>query len=214
MIRYLGSDFLRSQRWAAPTVTYLVVVAISNWDRAPLLSTYAITSTILMLAAIWLTFLVLGCEDPVQEAITQTAVGSDRRLLAGKLTVAYLAAAALGGAAVIWPLVARSYQPPLAASPVLEGLGAHLVTALAGVGVGVFAQRLIRRLGWVVLFSAGIGLMEVLVPHCPPARDLLVLFEADHPRRITATIVTVAAETGAATVLLAYAAYLLPRRYR
>lgn len=214
LVRYLVADLARSQHWVAPGLVYVVVVVISNTNHASVLSTYAATAVLLFFASTWLSYSALGTEDPTQSSITVATVGDDRVVYATKLAVCWTAALVLGTIATLWPLVVRSYTPPLDPPAVLEGWVAHALTALFGVAVAGVGRHLVRRLGWMVLLCCGVGLAEVRVPHLPPVHDLLSLFDSDHPHGLPSGLAVTSAETVALFMLLAGASFSLPRRYR
>lgn len=178
LLRYLGADVLRSQRWVAPLLAYLGGVAIFNVAGGPLLTTYADTATVMLPVSVWLTVVVANSEDPVQAAVTAVTVGGGGRLRLGKLLTAWAACGLLTAVAVMWPLVVRSYAGPATAGDVAAGVAAHLLVALFGAGVGSLGMRdVLPRTGWTVLVAASLCLADVLLPHAPPTRRILELFD-------------------------------------
>jgi hypothetical protein len=180
LLRYLAADTLRSQRWLAPLLAFLVAVAIiAPSDTSPLLPTATLTAVALLPVGLWLTVVVNHSEDPVQVLITVVTIGNATRVRLAKLLAAYLACCVLTVVAVIWTLTTTEdpLTPGLLTAVTLE----HLVTALTGVGLGALISRpLLTRTGWIVLLGTGIALAEVLVPHLPPANPQLSTF-GDHP---------------------------------
>jgi hypothetical protein len=205
---------VRSQRWVAPLLAYVVVVVVSNANHASLMSTYAGTATFLFFAAVWFSFVALGCEDPVQATVTTVTMGSDQTVYATRLFVCEVGGLGLAMFATVWPLVVRSYAPPLHPSQVPEGLVAHAITASFGVSVAAVARALVTRPGWVMLVGCGLGLLEIRVPHMPPVRQVLATFDADHPHAVASSLAATCAETAVISVLLSAAAFLIPRPFR
>jgi heme/copper-type cytochrome/quinol oxidase subunit 3 len=178
LVRYLGADVVRAQRWVAPLLAFLGGVAIFNVAGGPLRTTYADTATLLLAVSVWLTVVVVNSEDATQAAITAVSVGGDTWLRLGKLVTAWLGCAVLTGVALLWPLVVHSYTGRATLGDVVAGAVAHLLVGAFGVAVGSFGMRaVLPRAGWTVLFATGIGLADVLVPHAPPARRILELFD-------------------------------------
>lgn len=178
LVRYLGADVLRSQRWVAPLLAFLGGVAIFNVGGGPLLTTYADTATVLLPVSVWLTVTVLNCEDPVQAAVTSVTVGGDTRLRLAKIATAWAGGAVLTTVAVLWPLVVHSYTGRATAADITAGGAAHLLVALFGAGVGSLGMRaVLGRAGWTVLVTTVLGLADILVPHAPPTRRILELFD-------------------------------------
>lgn len=55
LLGYRLASLARSQRWAAPSVLFVVVIAVAAWnDAGPLLSLYGVCSATLLAAATWL----------------------------------------------------------------------------------------------------------------------------------------------------------------
>lgn len=205
LVRYLLADTARGQRWIAPVLAFLASVVTLDASGGPVLPDYAATSVTLLPAVLWLTVVVNHGEDPVQADITATTAGGTTRLAAAKLATAFLGALALAVLALGWPLLVGAHPT---ARAIAAGAAAHCLTALAGVGLGALASRpVIRRTGWAVLLGVALTLAEILVPHCPPAAQLLTVL--DHPTGpLTPPLLLLAAQTAALTAT----AILLARR--
>ena len=66
---------------------------------------------------------------------------------------------------------------PTTAKDVIAGFCAQIITALMGVTFGAICSRpIIHRRSWSVLLGVLLGMATVLIPHGPPTRQLLVLF--------------------------------------
>jgi hypothetical protein len=160
------------------------------------LSVWAFSTALLLAVAIWLTVSVLSTVDPAQAAVLIVAAGSPRVRLAGLLT-AYAGTVPLAAFAVVWPLVV---QHPFTAAGVVAAVVAHLLTGLAGVAIGALLSRpVLARRAWAVLAGVVAVLVEVVVPHAPPARQVLELFDRDHPGAFAGPL----AATAVQTILLA-----------
>lgn len=178
LLLYVGADVLRSQRWVAPLLAFLAGVAAFNVAGGPLLTTYADTATVLLPVSVWLTVVVANSEDPVQAAVSAVTVGSDSRLRLGKLLTAWTGCVAVTAVAVLWPLLAHSDSGAATAGDVAAGIGAHLLVALFGVAVGSLGMRsVLDRAGYTVLVATVLCLADVLIPHAPPTRRVLELFD-------------------------------------
>lgn len=208
LVRYLVSDALRGQRWIAPVLVFLAATGTLAAPGATVLPDYAATSVVLLPATLWLTVVVNNSEDPVQADITVVTAGGRTRVMLARLAVAFLGALPLVAVGLGWPLVVGSRA---SGSALAVGAAAHLLTALAGVGLGALVSRpVVRRTGWAVLLGVGISIAEVVVPHCPPAGQLLSLL--DDPRHhLTSALLVLAGQTAALTVLAVLAAYRLAR---
>lgn len=208
LVRYLVSDALRGQRWIAPVLAFLAAVGTLDASGGAVLPDYAATSVVLLPVTLWLTVVVNNSEDPIQADVTVVTAGGRARVMLAKLAVAFLGALVLALVALGWPLLtgSRASGPALAA-----GATAHLLTALAGAGLGALTSRpVIRRTGWAVLLGVSLSIAEVAVPHCPPAGQLLSLL--DNPaRHLTAAMLVLAGQTAALTMLAVLAAHRLAR---
>lgn len=209
LVQYLAADALRSQRWVAPLLAFLAGVAVFNVAGGPLLTTYADTATVLLPVSVWLTVVVANSEDPVQAGITAVTVGGDLRLRLVKLLTAWSACAVVTAVAVLWPLLARSYAGRATGGDVAAGVAAHLLVAAFGVAVGSLGMRgVLGRVGYTVLTAAALCLADVLVPHAPPTRRILELFDDG----AVGGLVPVALATAVLSVALIGASLVIARR--
>jgi hypothetical protein len=208
LARYLASDVLRSQRWAAPLLAYLAAVAIiAPSNRGPLVPTLTMSAAALLPVALWLTAVVNQSEDPVQAHITGVIIGSPTRLRLAKLGTAYLGCLVLAAAATVW-VVAESADRVTGPGLAL-GAVEHLTTALAGVGLGALISRpVLTRTGWTVLAGVGVALAEVLVPGVPPLHPMLLTFGEHPPVQPWGPLLVITGES----VLLAAVAILAAHR--
>jgi hypothetical protein len=111
-----------------------------------------------------------------------------------KPLVAFVMAMALGVVSLIAPPLASSSG--VTAVDLLAGLAAQLLTALTGVALGALCSRpLVIKRAWSVLLGAGICLATVIVPHCPPTRQLLVLFNRSGEFSLGLPVLVIALET-------------------
>lgn len=174
LVRYLMADALRGQRGVAPVLSFLLAAAVLDVRTGAVLADYGATAVVLFPVALWITVLVSGSEDAVQSAITTVSAGGAGRVLAARLLCAYLVTWPLALVALAWPVILGNTP---SAATILAGLVAHLSNALAGVALGALISRpVIRHSAWSVLLGTFIVLVELVVPYCPPARQLLTLF--------------------------------------
>jgi len=194
LLRYVASDAFRSQRWMAPLVCFLALEAVIDAGTGPVLPTYAVSATALLFIATWLAVVVSNNEDPIQHTITAVTTGSAHRVRVAKLAVAYAGAVVLGAMALIAPPLVSSQRATF--TEIASGAGAHVVTALAGVGFGALCSRpVIRRRAWAVLVAVVVCLADVVIPNCPPSQQLLVLFNQSRPHHLPLGVLALAAET-------------------
>lgn len=194
LVRYVGRDVYRSQRWVAPLICFAAIDAIIGAQTGSALPSYAIGAAALLFVAIWLTVVVINNEDPVQQSITEVCAGSQTKLRSSKLAVSFLLAVALGVLGMIAPTVIASSAPT--AEEVVAGISAQIITALTGVAFGAICSRpIILQRSWSVLFGILLGLATVLIPHGPPTRQLLVLFNETGHLALGLPVLAIGAET-------------------
>jgi hypothetical protein len=176
LLRYVGRDTLRSQRWVAPLLCFGAIDAIIGAQSGSVLPSYAIGAAALLFITIWLTVVIVNNEDPIQQSITEVcAGGSQTKVRISKLGVSLLIAVSLGVLGMIAPTVTSTSETTI--KEVIAGISAQIVTAMVGVTFGALCSRpIIRRKSWSVLFGVLLGMATVLIPHGPPTRQLLVLF--------------------------------------
>jgi hypothetical protein len=175
LIRYVGRDTLRSQRWAAPLLCFAAVDAIIGAQTGSVLPSYAIEAAALLFITTWLTVVVVNNEDPIQQSITEVCARSQTKVRISKLAVSLLIAVVLGALGMVAPAILSG--SPTTAKEVIAGFCAQIITALMGVAFGTLCSRpIIHRRSWSVLLGVLLGMATVLIPHGPPTRQLLVLF--------------------------------------
>src|ERR1700722_15956469 len=193
-LRYSCRDTLRAQRWVAPLVSFAAIDAIASAQTGSLLPTFAATATALLFVGTWLTVVVVNNEDSIQQAITESCVGSRSKLRVAKLVLAFLATAMLGILGMIGPVLSLSSK--VIPRELTAGLCAHLITSVAAVALGALCSRpLVRRLAWSVLFAILICLATVIIPGAPPTRQLLVLFNETGSFALAGPLLLIGAET-------------------
>ncbi len=210
LVRYVAADALRSQRWMAPLLCLLGIDAIILAGSGSVLPTYAVSAVSLLFVTTWLTVVIVNVEDPLQEAVTAVAAGGHGRVRIAKLVVAYLGGSALALVALVAaPLVTVDGA---SIGNVAAGVGAHLVTILAGVAVGALCSRpVVTRTAWAVLAGFAVCLVDVVVPGFPPGRQLLELFGESHVHELALGLAGIAAETALLTIVLVAAAQRITR---
>jgi hypothetical protein len=194
LVRYLASDVLRGQRWAAPMLAYLVALMIITPTFGPVLPTYAMSAAALLPMGMWFTVVVFHSEEPAQAAITMVTAGGLNRVWPAKLVMALVGCVVLGLAALTWITATTSDH----VTPARVGIGAlaYAINALAGVAAGTLVSRpVMPKLAWTVLLGVGICMAELLVPYAPPVNAMLHLYDTgDGPNSFGALLI-IAAET-------------------
>jgi hypothetical protein len=211
LVRYHASDALRSARWVAPGVLFVIITVSGTAVGGTALGGYGLTATALLPIAIWLSVAVLNTEDPVQEAITTATAGGSFLVRLAKLTVALLGCLVLTVFGVAWPLLTGH---PATVGDVFAGAVAHLLSSLAGIAVGSLLSRpLLRTPAWAVLIGVAVFMIEILVPGFPPVRPIAVSFsDAPHvASSLVGILALVALETVVGATMLIGLGYVLAR---
>ncbi|CAM5479868.1 ABC transporter OS=Streptomyces alboniger OX=132473 GN=CP975_28095 PE=4 SV=1 [Streptomyces alboniger] len=179
LLRYQSALLVRSQRWLAPVILYAVFLGVGVQSGQPVLDSLAYAAAALLPVAAWLVRICAGNEPVAARACTAAAAGPARAHLAALLT-AFLAATALGAAAVLAVTAISDAASTNGRLPVprlgagAAGLLAMLVSALLGTAVGALTN-------WPLLRSAGkavpamlLGALLLLVTTGSPAKSVLV----------------------------------------
>jgi hypothetical protein len=211
LLSYVGRDTFRSQRWVAPVLCFAAIDAIVGAQTGSVLPSYAIGAAALLFVATWLTVVVVNSEDPVQQGITEVCAGGQTKVRLAKLVVALLAAITLGILGMIAPTIISSSRTTF--KEVAAGISAQVITACMGVTFGAVCSRpIVRRRSWSVLLGVLLGMATVLLPHGPPTRQLLVLFDETGHVALGPPIVAIGAETLLLAALLTGWSLRLARR--
>lgn len=175
LMKYVGRDTLRSQRWVAPVLCFAAIDAIIGAQTGSVLPSYATGAAALLFIATWLTVVIINNEDPIQQSITEVCSGGQTKVRLSKLTVSLLIAVVLGVLGMVAPTIVSG--SPVTVKVAIAGICAQLITAVTGVTFGAICSRpIIRRRSWSVLLGVLLGMATVLIPHGPPTRQLLVTF--------------------------------------
>lgn len=168
LVRYLGSDLLRSQRFLLPVFLYFLVLApLLNGDPGPPPQLWILTAVVLYPVSCWLAVTVANTEDPVQRQVTITAAGGPGRVAAGVLLTCLLADLVLVAVAVGWPMLTTRYAFP--AEAVAAGVFANVGVAATGTAVGLLCARpVMHSVGWSAVAGGGALFITGAQPWLPP----------------------------------------------
>jgi hypothetical protein len=168
LVRYLGSDLLRSQRFLLPMLLYVGLLApLLAGDPEPSPQLWTFTALVLCPVSCWLAVTVANTEDPVQRQVTIAAVGGPTRVAIGVLVTCLLADAVLVAIAMCWPLLSSSYAFP--GHAVMAGLLAHVAVAGTGTAAGLLCARpVLHGIGWSAIAGGGTMFVAVTQNWLPP----------------------------------------------
>jgi hypothetical protein len=118
-------------------------------------------------AGAWLTIATVNAEDPTQRSITVVNAGSQGRVLAAAMCVAFAECALISVIGLLYPLTSGHH--PMSVAVLVVGLVAELTGGLSGMAVGLVCSRLvIRRAGWSVVTGLLATFVLLLIPGMPP----------------------------------------------
>ena len=194
LVRYVGSDSAPITAVGGTHALLPAIDAIIGAQTGSVLPSYAIGAAALLFIATWLTVVIVNNEDPIQLSITEVCAGSQTKVRAVKLAVSLMIAVGLGVLGMIVPTVLTT--SPMAIKEVIAGLCAQVITAVMGVALGAICSRpIIRRRSWSVLLGVLLGMATVLIPHGPPTRQLLVLFDETGRFALAGPVLLIGVET-------------------
>lgn len=175
LLRYSVATMLHAQRYLAPVLLFLGLVAMfSTNDSGPLAPVYSSCGAAMLLCATWFTIALINGEDPTHRAITIVAVGRSSKVLLGSVLVAVLSCAVLSFAGLLLPLLFGTH--PLGANDLLIGIEAQFIGTSVGIAIGLLCSRLVlRRQGYALILALALVLVLVFVPGMPPVNVMLDL---------------------------------------
>lgn len=181
LVRYMFTVLLLSQRYLAPLLLFLGLVAVlTSSDTGPLAATYAPVAGSMLLCSVWLTMTLIGLEDQPHRSIVVVSVGSHLRTLLATVGAAAVWCLLLTAAGLMLPLMFGTHTPGLADLEL--GTEAQLTCAFTGMAIGLTCSRLVfRRQGYAlvlalvlllaVLLGKGISPVNIMLTHLQNASD-------------------------------------------
>ncbi|MDT0453497.1 hypothetical protein [Streptomyces hesseae] len=179
--RYALADYLRSQRFLPQLVAYLGFLAVLYAVQGSVLPGYGASAAALLPVGVWLTLSLHNTEDPLQATVTLINAGGRLRVMLGKTCASLAGVLALGGAALIWPMVSsgRLHTP----ADLATGLMAHLICALTAVALGTCCARpLIERQGYAFATALVLSLIALVGRLVTPVNQTIRLLSSAPPR--------------------------------
>ncbi|RKE20806.1 ABC transporter [Streptomyces sp. TLI_171] len=164
LTRYHLELLVRSQRWLAPGLAYVVLMGlgVSGGDEA--LSAAAFSAGLLVPLTAWLTRGAVTAEPPQSRACLVAAAGW-RQVHLSALLAGALAGLALGGPGLAVVLLVGSGASGAALG---AGAAATAVCVLSGAAVGAVCNRPVVVGAYAVPLGLGAVVAVLLVPGSPP----------------------------------------------
>ncbi|MDN5861764.1 MAG: hypothetical protein L0H84_24450 [Pseudonocardia sp.] len=178
LIHFRLSTLLHSQRYLPPALLFLAVLAVGTVNSSgPLLPVYALCAGAVFISAAWLTVVLANIEGPEHRAITVISAGGSRAPLVATIAVALAGCVVLTVVGLLLPLAWGTHSPT--AAELAVGVGAQLICACAGVGIGLLCSRLvITRPGYSLLTALALVMLTLLAPAIPPVNPVLRLLSS------------------------------------
>jgi hypothetical protein len=181
LVRYQFTVLLLSQRYLAPLLLFLGLVAVlTSSDNGPLTATYAAVAGAMLPCSVWLTMALIGLEDQPHRSIVVVSAGRDLRVLLATIGTTAVWCVLVTGAGLMLPLMSGTHQPGLA--DLALGTTAQLTCAFTGIAIGLVCSRLVfRRQGYAlglaltlllaVLLGKGISPVNIVLTHLQNAPE-------------------------------------------
>ena len=202
LVRYMFTVLLLSQRYLAPLLLFLGLVAVlTSSDTGPLAATYAAVAGAMLVCSAWLTMALIGLEDPSHRSIVVVNAGSHLRVLLGTVGAVAVWCLLLTAAGLVLPLMFGGHTPHLA--DLVVGTEAQLTCAFAGMAIGLVCSRLVfRRQGYALVCALVLLLAALVGKGVSPVNILLTrLQNVSNPKDVLASAgVQLAAATALLTV--------------
>jgi len=173
LVRYLFTVMLLSQRYLAPLLLFVGLLAVlTSSDSGPLAATYGSAAGGMLVCSVWLTMGLIGLEDQTHRSVVVVTAGSHLRVLLGSVGTAALWCLPLTAAGLVLPLLFGSHTFTFADA--VLGTEAQLTCAFTGIAIGVLCSRLIfRRQGYALLLALVLLLAVLLAKGVSPVNVLL-----------------------------------------
>ncbi|MFJ4789648.1 hypothetical protein [Streptomyces sp. NPDC088794] len=214
LVRYMFTMMLLSQRYLAPLLLFVGLLAVlTSSDSGPLAATYGSAAGAMLVCSVWLTMALIGLEDRTHRSVVVVTAGSHLRVLLASVGTAVLWCLPLTAAGLVLPLAFGSHTFTFADA--VLGTEAQLTCAVTGIAIGVVCSRLIfRRQGYALLLALILLLAALLAKGVSPVNALLADLQnasaATHLLGSTAVLLTIS--TGVLTVAVATTQAISVRR--
>jgi hypothetical protein len=158
--------YTRAYLAIAPTLGGLVVLALLyGGGVAEASEAYGVSGIVLFPVFAWQTKIVLDGEPDVQRRLTRVAVGSADREIAGGLLAALACAVPTTALALALPWILGGIKVGHVGLAVglLVGLWVHVLSAVAGVALGVWSSRSMSRTAGIAVCVLAAGSVLTIV---------------------------------------------------
>ncbi|MEO2203971.1 hypothetical protein ABGV42_09480 [Paenibacillus pabuli] len=157
---YLLRHYIRSQKYFAPVVMYVIaMLLIYSYRPNPIADSYSVTAMLLFFGSAWLGLSVMNAEPAGQIQLLVLHAGSRRKVIFGQLWCAWMMQCALVIITVLYPVMFGMFERQPTGGEWMMAWFGHLALSLLGLGVSLFFQK-----SYVPRFSRSLpGLIVLLL---------------------------------------------------
>lgn len=159
LIRYMLVSYTRSYRYFAPMAFIVIsVMLIYSYRPNPIMSSYAVTSTLLFIGSAWLGLNYFNHDQGRQSMLLIIHSGKPIRYYAAQYITAALLSMIFSLFAVLYPIMLGMFDKPISLSEFALGYLGHVALALLGISLSAFFQ-----FGFIENQGRAAGLLIILI---------------------------------------------------
>lgn len=145
IIHYILQDYRRSYLFVPPVTIFILWTFVSyTYTPNPILSSYAISSTVLYFITAWLVITLIKTEDSVQQQITILHARSLSKVLFGKIIAVLLLTITLTIFAISYPILIGAFNRLPTLIEILLVFFSHVLISLLSISIIIFLNGLFR----------------------------------------------------------------------
>jgi len=162
MMIYFIRHYSRSYRYVPPMFGYLMfVVFLYSFKPNAVMSSFAVTASVLFVVSSWIGYTLMQSEHPVQEQLAIIHLKSVTRYHIGLLTAVLIVAAGFAAFAIAYPIVFHRFARQPDITEVAVGLLAHLGMCCLGAAIACFFNsKLVPRAFFAIGGLLGVSILS------------------------------------------------------
>lgn len=161
---YLFKQYLRSNKYVAPFLFYLVSIAFT-YSQKPLyvMTAYMFSCVFTYCFSAWLMYSLTNSEELVQQQLIILHIKKENYYYIGRIIFIFICIAVLSTLAVFYPIVGGFFIRKVYALDVLGALLSHWVMGLLGISTAIlFDKRLINSGKLRFLYLVGVLIVSII----------------------------------------------------
>ncbi|SDY14635.1 hypothetical protein SAMN05421736_101493 [Evansella caseinilytica] len=155
IVKYLLQDYIRSYLFVPPVVVFIGWTIVSyTYVPNPVISSYAVSVTVLYLITAWLTITLMDAEGTIQLQITSLHAKSFLKVLCAKVLAILVFSGFLSLFALLYPVVIGAFHRQVTWTEGIIIFVSHVLMSLLAVAVTGYFSRIYRPrtlLSWLLL---------------------------------------------------------------